>query len=214
MTGGKLIKVCGMTDGDNIRAVEALGADMIGLIFYPRSPRCVREVPSYLPERAQRVGVFVDAGFDDIMRKRDGYGLGYVQLHGSESPELCRRLRAEGLRVVKAFGIDADGRALPRACFAYEDTCDFYLFDTSSKSYGGSGNTFDWGVLDRYDGKLPFFLSGGIGPEHIKELKLVEHKCFAGIDLNSRFEIKPGIKDEALLRDFLHGLDYILSLDK
>lgn len=207
MKGGKLIKVCGMTDGDNIRAVEALGVDLIGFIFYPRSPRCVRELPSYLPERAERVGVFVDEGYDGIMQKCEEFGLGYVQLHGSESPELCRRLRARGLRVVKAFGIDADGRALPRAGSPYEDACDLYLFDTSTRAYGGSGQTFDWTVLERYDGRVPFLLSGGIGPEHFGVFECIEHKLFAGIDMNSRFESAPGVKDTALLAGFLSKLD-------
>ena len=106
MINGKLIKVCGMTDGENIRAVESLGADLIGFIFYPGSPRCVRETPSYLPRRAKRVGVFVDASRDEILRRHDTYRFDYIQLHGDESPEFCAQLREqEGLKVIKAFGI-------------------------------------------------------------------------------------------------------------
>ena len=206
MRGGKLVKVCGMTDGDNIRAVETLGVDLMGFIFYPRSPRCVRRLPDYLPERARRVGVFVEAGYDEIMRRRDAFGLEYVQLHGSESPELGRRLRAEGVRVIKAFGLDADARALPLPGGGWEDACDLYLFDTRTDSYGGSGQSFDWRVLDRYEGHLPFLLSGGISPEMKDEVKVIVHKAFAGVDLNSRFESSPGIKDISKLAVFLNGL--------
>lgn len=206
MTGGKLIKVCGMTDGGNIRAVEALGVDMIGFIFYPRSPRCVRGIPSYLPERAQRVGVFVDAQYDDIMRACDGFGLGYVQLHGSEGPSLCRRLRGRGLRVIKALGIGEGGAGLPEAGSEYEEVCDMFLFDTRTSGYGGSGRSFDWQVLDRYEGRLPFLLSGGICPEMKSGVKAIGNKMFAGIDLNSRFELAPGLKDVAGLASFIDGL--------
>lgn len=206
MKGGRLVKVCGMTDGDNIRAVEALGVDVIGFIFYPRSPRCVCGMPSYLPEYARRAGVFVNAGYDEIMRLRDAFGLEYVQLHGSESPELGLRLRAEGVRVIKAFGLDADARALPLPGAEWEDACDLYLFDTRTDSYGGSGRSFDWSVLDRYEGCVPFLLSGGIGPEMKDEVKVIVHKAFAGVDLNSRFELSPGVKDVSKLTAFLDGL--------
>lgn len=206
MKGTGLVKVCGMTDGDNIRAVEALGVDMIGFIFYPRSPRCVRGIPAYLPDRARRVGVFVDEGYDGIMLRRDSFGLEYVQLHGSESPELGRRLRAEGVRVIKAFGIDADAPALPGQGCEWEDACDLYLFDTRSSAYGGSGRSFDWSVLDRYGGRMPFLLSGGIGPEVKDGLKSFDHEMFAGVDLNSRFESAPGYKDVSKLAAFIDGL--------
>lgn len=207
MIGNRIIKVCGMTDAENIRAVDALGAvDLMGFIFYPRSPRFVGGRPAFLPENARRVGVFVDASFDEIMRRRDGFGLEYVQLHGSESPELGRRLRAEGLRVVKAFGIDAQARALPAPGCAWEEACELYLFDTRTDSYGGSGNAFDWRVLDRYAGSVPFLLSGGIGPGMEDEIKTIEHKMFAGVDLNSRFESVPGFKDVRKLAAFLDAL--------
>ena len=206
MKGGRLVKVCGMTDGDNIRAVEALGVDVIGFIFYPRSPRCVLGIPAYLPEHARRAGVFVNAGYDEIMRMRDAFGLEYVQLHGSESPELGLRLRAEGIRVIKAFGLDADARALPLPGTEWEDACDLYLFDTRTGTYGGSGRSFDWSVLDRYEGHVPFLLSGGIGPDMKNEVKSIVHKMFAGVDLNSRFESAPGMKDVSRLAVFLDGL--------
>jgi len=206
MTWGKLVKVCGMTGGDNIRAVEALGVDLIGFIFYPRSPRCINAVPEYLPERARRVGVFVDAGYESIMRSSDSFGLEYVQLHGSESPELGRRQRAAGLRVIKAFGIDAEARALPSPGCGWEDACDLYLFDTRTDAHGGSGRSFEWQVLERYGGRVPFLLSGGIGPGMENEVKNIVHEKFAGIDLNSRFESATGVKDVSSLAAFLKGL--------
>jgi len=199
----KIVKVCGLTDGDNIRAVEALGVDMTGFIFYPRSPRCVRGVPSYLPVRAQRVGVFVDAPFGEIAARRDAFGLGCVQLHGSESPEECRRLRDAGLRVIKAFGIGPDGSGLPDASSGYGASCDLFLFDTRTDARGGSGRSFDWSVLDRYAGPVPFLLSGGIGPDSVEDLKKIDNKYFMGVDLNSRFELAPGVKDTGLLSAFL-----------
>lgn len=206
MTGGRIIKVCGMTDAENIRAVEALGVDMVGFIFYDPSPRCVRAVPSYLPVRARRVGVFVDASFGQIMERRREFGLDYVQLHGSESPELCRRLRSEGLGVIKAFGIGEGGAGLPEAGSPYEEWCSMYLFDTRSSGYGGSGRAFDWTALGSYEAHVPFLLSGGIGPEDFDAIKMIDTKYFVGVDLNSRFESSPGFKDVSLLQAFLSQL--------
>ena len=203
----KLVKVCGLTEGDNIRAVESLGVDLTGFIFYPRSPRCVRGVPTYLPARAGRVGVFVDASFEEILSRRDEFGLEYVQLHGSESPALCRRLRDAGLRVIKAFGVGPDGSGLPDASSEYGDACDLFLFDTRTEARGGSGKSFDWSVLERYAGPVPFLLSGGIGPDSVEELKKIDNKYFIGVDLNSRFESEPGVKDVDLLSVFLQSFD-------
>lgn len=205
MINNKLIKVCGMTEGRNIRAVEDLGVDLIGFIFYPGSPRCVREVPSYLPDRAGRVGVFVDEDRDGILRRHDKFRFDYVQLHGSESPEFCNALRErDGLRVVKAFGI-ADSSVRDTVA-GYEGTCDLFLFDTSTPGHGGSGQRFDWSILDSYEEKTRFFLSGGIGLETVETLHDFIYPLMAGFDLNSRFETAPGVKDAALLKVFLANL--------
>jgi len=201
MKNGMSIKVCGMTDGRNIKAAEALGADLIGLIFYPASPRHVSIVPDYLPEDALRVGVFVNASESEILEKVVKYGLDMVQLHGNESPEFCARLDGRGVGVIKAFSLSSASDLSTTA--AYEGVCRYYLFDTPTVGYGGSGRRFDWSLLQSYDGKTPFFLSGGIGPDSATALSEFTHPMLAGYDLNSRFEIEPGIKDIALLRHFL-----------
>ena len=205
MINNQIIKVCGMTEGRNIRAVEDLGVDLLGFIFYPGSPRCVREVPSYLPERAGRVGVFVDEDRDGILRRHEKFNFDYVQLHGNESPEFCNSLRErDGLRVVKAFGI-ADSSVRDTVA-GYEGTCNFFLFDTSTPGHGGSGQRFDWSILDSYEEKTRFFLSGGIGLDTVEILHDFIYPFLAGFDLNSRFEVSPGIKDPVLLKVFLANL--------
>ena len=139
MINNQLIKVCGMTEGENIRAIEALGVDLIGFIFYPGSPRFVRETPSYLPAKAGRVGVFVDAPREEILRRNETYRFDYVQLHGSESPEFCAQLRErDGLRVIKAFGIAEE--SVRNTVAGYEGACDLFLFDTKTPGHGGSGS--------------------------------------------------------------------------
>lgn len=199
-----LIKVCGMTRADNIRAVETLGVDMIGFIFYPKSPRFLYQLPEYLPEHARRVGVFVNADKENVLVYADRFGLSYVQLHGNESPEYCRSLHAHGLRIIKAFSI-ASPKDLT-AISGYAGLCDYYLFDTKSPQYGGSGNQFDWNILHRYNDSTPFLLSGGINAHSAEALRRFHHPQMAGIDLNSRFETKPGIKDVERIARFLHQI--------
>lgn len=199
-----IIKVCGMTEADNIRAIEQLGVDMIGFIFYPKSPRCLCEKPQYLPLRAKRVGVFVNESKENILMYTDRFSLNYVQLHGNESPDYCRTLHNNGLRLIKAFSI-----SLPKDLFDvsdYDGLCDYYLFDTKTPQYGGSGNQFDWNILHRYNGSTPFLLSGGINPYSVKAIKEFHHPRLAGIDLNSRFETAPGLKDVERIEIFLKEL--------
>ena len=221
-----IIKVCGMRDAANIRAVDGLPVDLMGLIFWPRSSRYVSRRPDYLPTRCKRVGVFVDADIPDVLRHVSDYALDYVQLHGSESPAYLRQLRAAlsaaapslpdaapsladgGFpAIIKAFSIAT--AADLRQTEAYHGLADLFLFDTKGPSAGGNGRKFDWSVLSAYAGPTPFLLSGGIGPADaglLRQLPLldgfpVEH-C-AGIDLNSRFELAPGLKDIHLLQDFI-----------
>lgn len=199
-----IIKVCGMTQADNIRDIEQLGVDMIGFIFYHKSPRCLCEIPEYLPVRAKRVGVFVNENKEDILMYADRFGLSYIQLHGNESPDYCRTLHSNGLRLIKAFSI-----SLPKDLsdvFAYDGLCDYYLFDTKTPQFGGSGNQFDWNLLQRYNGSTPFLLSGGINPYSAKAIKEFHHPRLAGIDLNSRFETAPGLKDVERIEMFLKEL--------
>lgn len=200
----QLIKVCGMRHADNIRQVEALGPDWMGLIFWPRSSRCVDRRPDYLPTRARRVGVFVDQPADEIVRIARDYRLDAIQLHGHETPADLNRLRAvlgTAPDLIKAFSIStADD--LERTA-DYDGTADYLLFDTKTPLAGGSGRQFDWRVLDAYHGTTPFLLSGGIGPDDTGRLAAFHHPRCIGIDLNSRFELEPGLKDVEKLKTFI-----------
>ena len=199
-----LIKVCGMTEAENIRRVEQLGVDLMGFIFYPNSPRCLCGMPGYLPACARRVGVFVNESKENVLMYADRFSLDYLQLHGNESPAYCRSLRRAGMRLIKAFAV-----AQPRdllAASAYNGLCDYYLFDTKTPQYGGSGNRFDWNLLHRYDGPTPFLLSGGIHPYSAEAVREFHHPRLAGIDLNSRFETAPGIKDVERIEEFLNQI--------
>lgn len=205
MINGKIIKVCGMCEAENIRDIESLeDIDMLGFIFYPQSARYVYEIPTYLPIHARRVGVFVNEEKQIVSMYADRFGLNDVQLHGNESPDYCRSLRATGLKIIKAFPIARRNDLTKTA--AYEKTCDLFLFDTQCGQYGGSGNQFDWSILHAYNGKVPFLLSGGINPDSVNALKAFKHPRLAGYDLNSRFELKPGKKDSERIRIFLNEL--------
>lgn len=205
MINGKIIKVCGMREAENIQNVELLnGVDMLGFIFYPKSPRYVYELPAHLPIHARRVGVFVNEDKKTVSMYADRFGLNYVQLHGNESPEYCRTLHNAGLRIIKTFSI-ARPKDL-KDVNSYEKECDLFLFDTKCEQHGGSGNQFDWSILDTYNGTVPFLLSGGINPHSANALKEFKHPRLAGYDLNSRFELKPGEKDPERIRTFLNEL--------
>ena len=203
----ELIKVCGMRDAENIREVEALGIDLMGFIFWPKSSRYVSERPAYLPTNCKRVGVFVDEDIETLKRIADDYALDFIQLHGHESADYCAQLK--GLKQIKAFNIATTEDF--KQTEPYTGIVDYFLFDTKGKSVGGNGEKFDWSVLSAYDGNTPFLLSGGIGPDDAEVLTshfspLTSKKC-AGIDLNSRFEQAPGLKDINKLKDFLNALN-------
>lgn len=197
-----LIKVCGMRDAENIRQVEALGIDWMGFIFYPRSPRFVGEALVGVAHESpvRRVGVFVNASPEEMMEKARKYNLDYLQLHGNESPDDCYALQKRGFALIKAFSI-ASKEDLEKTK-EYEGRVDYFLFDTKCEGYGGSGKQFDWSVLAAYKGSTPFLLSGGIRPESLEVLRHFHHSRLAGIDLNSGFETKPGVKDVAKLKRF------------
>ena len=198
-----MIKVCGMRDAENIRDVESLGIDLMGFIFWPRSSRYVAERPAYLPTKCKRVGVFVDEELETIRRIADDYALDYIQLHGHESREYCAQLN--GFKLIKAISVSGhDDIATYKT---YEGLVDYFLFDTKCPSVGGSGQQFDWSVLSAYDGSTPFLLSGGIGPDDAERVKAFHHSKCIGIDLNSRFELSPGLKDVAALRKFLNEIN-------
>ncbi len=214
-----------MRDGENIRQVVELGVDWIGLIFWPESPRNVTMIPTYagiIPDRAdlspftshsspKRVGVFVDEMAQNIITRAVNFKLDLIQMHGHETPTLIRNLRATldpdlrpGIQFIKAVSVSSrDDIATYKD---YEDCVDYFLFDTRCKTVGGSGEHFDWSILDAYDSEKPFLLSGGIGPDDADRIKAFHHPKFAGIDLNSRFETEPGMKDVEALRTFLNRL--------
>lgn len=205
-----IIKVCGMRDADNIRDVEALGVDWIGMIFWPHSSRYVNQPPTYLPTKAKRVGVFVDEDIEVIRQKAGDYALDRIQLHGQESPAFTQSLRSlcgDSVAIIKAFNI-ATAADLAQTK-PYEGHVDYFLFDTKAQLVGGNGTKFDWTVLADYVGDTPFLLSGGIGPDDAERLNALRtldgfpiEKCI-GIDLNSRFETAPALKDINTLRTFI-----------
>ena len=204
-----IVKVCGMRDGENIRQVEALGVDMMGFIFWPKSSRYVSQCPDYLPTQCKRVGVFVDEDPEQVKRLADGYGLDYIQLHGQESPAYISQLGE--LYIIKAFNIATAEDLLQTR--PYEGLVDCFLFDAKGKSVGGNGEKFNWTVLADYVGKTPFLLSGGIGPDDAAQVNafvrgnLQSARQCIGIDLNSRFELSPGLKDINKLKVFLKQLN-------
>lgn len=216
-----------MRDAQNIREVSQLGVDMIGMIFYPKSPRYVEMQSSHagiIPDYAKedigvsvssktpaRVGVFVDDMVQNIVTRVVNYHLDYVQLHGNEPREMCENLRSTldpdirpGIKIIKAISV-SDASDIQKYK-EYVGAVDLFLFDTKCKTVGGSGQQFDWQVLDQYDGEVPFLLSGGIGPEDASRLHAFHHPKCIGIDLNSRFEIEPGVKDVEKLKGFLNEM--------
>lgn len=202
-----IVKVCGMRDPDNIRGIESLGVDWMGFIFYRKSPRVAPdEAPDYLPAACRKVGVFVNSSIEEIVSRVRGYSLDMVQLHGSESPDFCRQLSAQlpGVELIKAMQVRSS-EDLTRAS-EYSDAVSWLLFDTPTAGYGGSGRNFDWSLLARYEGKVPFMLSGGIGPDSVDAVSALRHPAFAGVDLNSRFETAPGLKDVDAVRSFIESL--------
>ena len=197
-----IIKTCGMRDADNIRAVSELRIDWMGFIFWAPSSRYVSEKPTFLPTRQKRVGVFVDARIEEVKSKADEYALDLIQLHGSESPAFCERLKANSRQqLIKAFNI-ATQEDLEQT-IPYEGLVDYFLFDTKAKMVGGNGTQFDWSVLSAYQGNTPFLLSGGIGPDDAEKVRNFHHPQLAGIDLNSRFELSPALKDIEKLKQFI-----------
>lgn len=219
-----IVKVCGMREPDNIRAVESLQqVSALGFIFAPRSPRYVSAKPAYLPQRCQRVGVFVDSSEADILDKTAEYGLNAVQLHGRETPQFCQSLRLKlpaSIQLWKALPICQAGDFLLTR--DYDPYVDLFLLETkvvptvSSASpapghpldhlTGGTGQQFDWTLLSHYDSVRPFLLSGGIRPDDAPRLRGINHPRMAGIDLNSRFEDSPALKNIQLLKQFLSAL--------
>ncbi|NSW93256.1 MAG: phosphoribosylanthranilate isomerase [Bacteroidales bacterium] len=205
------VKVCGLTEKYNISQIADTGPDLIGFIFYPESVRYVGHKPDIslfevIPAYILKAGVFVNEDLPKIIEMVRCYGLDMVQLHGNESPEYCKSLKNSDISIIKAFGVDQLFRFEPLA--EYIDVCDYFLFDTNNANKGGSGNKFDWGKLDEYDLTKPFILGGGIGPEDCGLIKSLSHTSLFAVDINSRFEVSPGIKDPEKVKRFINDLKF------
>jgi phosphoribosylanthranilate isomerase len=204
------LKVCGMKYQDNIEAVANLQPDFLGFIFHEQSPRHFEGVITDLPNSIHKVGVFVDKTVEFIANQIVKHKLSAIQLHGHESPEMCRILKSTNAKVIKVFSIKDtfDFSVL----VPYEKVCDYYLFDTKGKLPGGNGYAFNWDILTDYPSTKPFFLSGGIGLDQVEDLKKFQESsaseyCFA-IDVNSKFEIEAGLKNIEELRMFKQNLSF------
>ncbi|MFZ4726655.1 MAG: phosphoribosylanthranilate isomerase [Paludibacter sp.] len=202
------VKICGMKFPSNIFAVAALQPDFMGFIFYPKSPRYAEPLDvsmlNSLPKSIKKIGVFVNENLENILTSLAKYDLDGVQLHGTELVKMCKELRKAGYIVIKAFPI-AEAYNF-KVTKTYEGSCDYFLFDTKTDAYGGSGLKFNWGMLNEYVGETPFLLSGGIAADDAEAILKIELPKFAGIDLNSKFEVNPGEKNVELLKGFLREI--------
>ena len=227
-----IIKVCGMREPENIRALQQLDIDWMGFIFWPESPRFVRMISSragIIPDysslkedrankgqespqnRVKRVGVFVDDMPQSIVARVYNYHLDIVQLHGAESKAMIENLRSTlvpdiqpDIKIMKTIAIaSADDF---KKTEEYEGTVDFFLFDTKCAEMGGSGRKFDWDLIQSYKGTTAFVIVGGIAPEMVNDIKRINHPLFYGIDINSKFEIEPAVKDIDIIKQFLQAL--------
>lgn len=205
------IKVCGNTSLEQLKELDYLKIDFAGIIFYEQSPRYAlknlnaNEVKD-LELSLTKVGVFVNASEEEIMQRVDEFGLEMVQLHGDETASFCSRI-SDYIKVIKAFRIADYDTNIDWLVNEYDEVCDYYLFDKGSAGlYGGTGKKFDWNLLEEATIGKPFFLSGGIERSDAQALKKFTHPFFYGIDVNSRFEISPGIKDIQVVKEFISDL--------
>jgi phosphoribosylanthranilate isomerase len=202
------IKVCGLKHQHNIEELMQLPINYMGFIFYKKSPRYIEDNLSYnfiktIPKTIEKVGVFVNENAESITNKITNYDLDIVQLHGHESSEFCKVLKSQ-IKIIKAFQInnDFDFTQLEN----YIPHVDYFLFDTATKNYGGSGQLFDWQILEKYNYNVPFFLSGGINENSIDDLKKINYQQLFAIDINSKFETEPGLKNITQIKTFISNL--------
>lgn len=204
------IKVCGMTDLQQMHQLGQMGVEFAGMIFYHKSPRFVlKHLNGAMVKRAKlkvyKVGVFVNASYDEILNHVENFGLDMVQLHGDETPRFCEQV-SNYIQTIKAFRIGEDEN-IPWKVKDYYDSCDMYLFDTLGAGYGGTGKKFNWEMLKESAVNKPFFLSGGIEPSDAAAIKLFAKdeaaKNLFALDVNSKFETSPGVKDMNLVKKFV-----------
>jgi phosphoribosylanthranilate isomerase len=206
------VKVCGLKNRENIREVVSCKPDFLGFIFYPESPRYVGEnfdarLMRKIPPFINKTGVFVDQDPDTIIRIREMYNLDFVQLHGDEDSSVAAELKSRRIGIIKAFHVDEEFDFTITEPFL--SCCDYFLFDTKSELYGGSGGKFEWQVLNRYQYAKPFFLSGGITPDDVDFITAFKHPSLLGVDINSGFEITPGVKDVFRINEFIMAIKKI-----
>jgi phosphoribosylanthranilate isomerase len=206
------IKVCGITQLSQLQELDAVGIDFVGLNFYKESPRYVAGKISAGDIKdadfdIRKVGVFVNENLNKVMKTVEEYSLDIVQLHGDETPEYCKRL-SEDVEVIKAFRINGEIKNVESLIKKYDDACDYYLFDTGGQreGLGGTGVQFDWEVLRNSRIEKPFFLAGGIGLSDVVKVKTFDHPDFFAVDINTRFEVSPGVKDLDLIKMFTQVL--------
>lgn len=198
-----------MRNPSNIEELVKLSPDYIGFIFYPKSKRFIGDqisddIHALIPVYIQKVGVFVDEPFESLLEKFRNNKLDMIQLHGSELPGYCERLKKLDIRVIKVFNISSDFDFGMVEC--YNQYCDYFLFDTAGELPGGTGTKFDWEKLNQYSGEKPFFLSGGIQPSDAQRIKSLTVKNLHAIDVNSGFELEPGLKDIPTLKKFVEEI--------
>jgi phosphoribosylanthranilate isomerase len=203
------VKVCGLNNPLNVKMISEVGVDFIGFIFYRDSKRYIgkaldRTLFSNVTAGIKKTGVFVNEQPSKVLELSEYAGLDVIQLHGNESVDYCRSLRASGLLIIKTFGVGTGFD--PSITELFSEVCDYFLFDTKHEKQGGTGNKFDWSLLGNYYFKKPFFLSGGIGPEDTNIQMVVLNNQLFGVDINSRFEISPGIKDTTSVRNFINEI--------
>lgn len=202
------LKVCGMRDAENIMQLAALKPEYIGLIFYTKSPRYVGEnfaLPPTFPSSIKKVGVFVNEPTSAIIKIVADLDLQAVQLHGDESVTQCKELRKLGIEVIKVFSIGEDFDF--EVTKVHEDVVDYFLFDTKGKYYGGNAKTFDWSILQKYHGRVPYFLSGGISPDNVSGIDALIDSNLYAVDVNSGAEVSPGLKDISKIKDIKNILN-------
>jgi len=198
-----------MRDPENISGVAAALPDYLGFIFYPKSKRFVGFEPSpetlaVVPDSVKKVGVFVDETPEKVLETAQNWKLDVIQLHGNETPEYCRQIQNSGITVFKAFSMDKSFEF--GSLNAYSGVCDCFLFDNKGQLPGGTGQKFNWQLLENYNGDVSFFLSGGIEPNDLEAIRNFEHPRWRGIDINSGFEISPAMKDVMKVKTFISGI--------
>jgi phosphoribosylanthranilate isomerase len=203
------VKVCGMNSPGNVKEIAELTPDIMGFVFYPGSTRYVGNDPDMalfntVPPGIKKTGVFVNEDNQRILDFSIHAGLDMIQLHGNESPIACLQLKSSGLSVIKAFNIDQDFEF--DSLNQYMSGCDYFLFDSKSERPGGSGKKFGWEKLEEYSLDKPFFLSGGISPDDASEIRSITNRGMFAVDINSRFENSPGIKDAVRVKTFIYEI--------